>query len=178
MALNPTPFDSDAAEGTTHHIIRMKTDGSGKQELVNAHWGTDPRFSDGIEYRFVRSEGKPFPDRRCLVPVSDFRMKVGAKNYRVTREDGNHFYLAGVWEPAMAGWPLAFKVITVAANPDVERYQERHGAMIERRQVMDWLAAKAPVEDMLTTPPAHVFLVEEINGQSRSSAAAQRRLRI
>lgn len=117
MALNPTTFDSDAADGTAHHIIRMKPDGSGKQELVNAHWGTNPRFSDGIEYRFVRSEGKTLPSHRCLVPVSDFRMKAGKKDYRVTRDDGNHFYLAGVWEPAMAGWPLAFKIITVAAIP-------------------------------------------------------------
>lgn len=77
MTLNLTPFDSDAAEGTAHHIIRMKPDGSGKQELVNAHWGINPRFGGGIECRFVQSEGKTFPSHRCLVPVSDFRMKVG-----------------------------------------------------------------------------------------------------
>nr|WP_083434363.1 SOS response-associated peptidase family protein [Sphingomonas sp. Y57] len=176
MALNPTPFDSDAADGTTHHIIRMKPDGSGKQELVNAHWGTNPRFSDGVEYRFVRSEGKTFPSHRCLVPVSDFRMKVGSKNYRVTRDDGNHFYLAGVWEPAMAGWPLAFRVITVAANPDVERYQDRHGAMIERRQVMDWLSAKVPEYELLVTPPAHVFFVEELGSPTKRKPSQTRML--
>lgn len=176
MALNPTPFDSDAAEGTTHHIIRMKPDGSGKQNLVNARWGANPRFADGFEYRFVRSEEKTFPSHRCLVPVSDFRMKVGSKDYRVTRDDGNHFYLAGVWEPAMAGWPLAFRVITVAANPDVERYQERHGAMIERRQVMDWLAGKVSATELLVTPPAHVFFVEEIDSKPRARKAVQGRL--
>lgn len=152
MALTPSPFDSDAADGTTHHIIRMKPDGLGKQELVNAHWGTNPRFSDGIEYRFVQAEGKTFPSHRCLVPVSDFRMKVGPKHYRVTREDGNFFYLAGVWEPPLAGWPLAFKVITVSANPEVSRYQDRHGATIERRQAMDWLADKVPAYELLATP--------------------------
>ena len=176
MALNPTPFDSDAADGTTHHIIRMKPDGSGKQELVNAHWGINPRFADGVEYRFVRSEGKAFPSRRCLVPVSDFRMTVGSRTYRVTRDDGNHFYLAGVWEPAMAGWPLAFRVITVAANPDVERYQDRHGAMIERRRVMDWLAVKMPEHELLVTPPAHVFFVEELGAKSTGRKPAQNRL--
>lgn len=176
MALNPTPFDSDAAEGTTHHIIRMKPDGSGKQELVEAHWGTNPRFSDGVEYRFVRSEGKTFQSYRCLLPVSDFRMKVGSKDYRVTRDDGNHFYLAGVWEPALAGWPLAFKVITVAANPDVERYQDRHGAMIERRQVMDWLGAKIPTDELLVTPPAHVFFVEEMGSPPKRKPSPTRML--
>jgi len=176
MALNPTPFDSDAAEGTTHHIIRMKPDGSGKQEMVNAHWGTNPRFSDGIEYRFVQSEGKTFPTHRCLVPVSDFRMKVGSKNYCVTRDDGNHFYLAGVWAPPLAGWPLAFKVIIVAANPDVARYQDRHGAMIERRQAMDWLKGISPEDELLVTPPAHVFVVAEMNSRSGRSKPVQRQL--
>lgn len=161
MAIDPTSFDSDAVDGTTHHIIRMKPDGSGKQEMVNAHWGTNPRFSDGIEYRFVQAEGKTFPSHRCVVPVSDFRMKIGSKNFRVTREDGNHFYLAAVWEPALAGWPLAFKVITVEANPEVARHQSRHGAMIERRHAMAWLGARMPECELLATPPAHVFIVEK-----------------
>lgn len=167
MALNPTPFDLDAAEGTTHHIIRVKPDGSGKQELVNARWGTNPRFSDGIEYRFVQSEGKTFPIHRCLVPVSDFRMNVGKKDYRVTRDDGNHFYLAGVWEPELAGWPLAFKVITVAAGQDVVRYQDRHGAMIERRQAMAWLQGSVSEHELLGTPSAHTFVIEEVDAQGR-----------
>jgi len=63
---------------------------------------------------------------------------------------------------------LAFKVITVAANPDVERYQDRHGAMIERRQVIDWLAAKVPEDELLVTPPAHVLFVEEIGSRRRA----------
>ncbi|WBO21840.1 SOS response-associated peptidase family protein [Sphingomonas abietis] len=91
-------------------------------------------------------------------------MTVGDRRYRVTLEDGNFFYLAGVWEPAMAGWPLAFRIITVAANPEVARYQERHGAIIHRRQVMSWLDATVPEGDLLVTPPAHLFLVEEIDG--------------
>jgi putative SOS response-associated peptidase YedK len=168
MAMNPSPFDLDAAEGMIRRIIRNKPDGSGKQEMVNARWGTNPRFSDGIEYRFVQAEGKSFPSNRCLIDVSEFRMKVGKKDYRVTREDGNYFYFAGVWEPELAGWPLAFKIITVAANPDVARYQDRHGAMIERRQVMDWLEAKVPVEELLVTPPAHVFVVEKIGNNLTS----------
>jgi len=147
----------------------MKPDGSGKQELINARWGSNPRFSDGVEYRFVRSEGKTFPTNRCLVPVSNFRMKVGPKHYRVTREDGNHFYLAGSWEPSLANWPLSFRIITVASNSDVERYQDRHGAMIERRQVMDWLADKVPAYELLATPPPNLFSVKEVNGKVRNT---------
>lgn len=46
-------------------------------------------------------------------------MTVGEKRFRVKLDDGNFFYLAGVWEPAMGEWPLAFRIITVAANPEV-----------------------------------------------------------
>ncbi len=165
MTATATPFDSNAAEGTLRPIIRYKPDGSGKKEVITAHWGTNPRFSDGIEYRFVRSEGKTFPSHRCLIPASEFQIKVGSKNYRATLDDGNFFYLAGVWEQPMAGWPLAFKIITVASNPEVSRYQDRHGAIILRRQVMEWLDGTLTEKELLATPPAHKFLVEQIGGK-------------
>lgn len=34
--------------------------------------------------------------------------------------------------------------------------------MIERRQVMSWLVGTIPEDELLVTPPAHVFNVEEI----------------
>lgn len=92
-------------------------------------------------------------------------MTVGEKRYRVTLDGGNHFYLAAIWEPAMADWPLNYRVITVAANPEVARYQERHGAIIQRRQVMQWLDAQVPELDLLETPPARTFVVQEIGAK-------------
>ena len=162
MTATATPFDSTAPEGSLRPIIRYKPDGSGKKEVVNARWGTNPRFSDGVEYRFVRSEGKDFPTHRCLIPASEFQMKVGSKCYRATLDDGNFFYLAGIWEPAFAEWPLAFRVITVAANAEVSKYQDRHGAIILRRQVMEWLDASRSEKALLTTPPARIFRIEEM----------------
>jgi len=157
-----TPFDSDAPQGSLRPIIRYKPDGSGKKEVVNARWGSNPRFSDGVQFRFVRSEGQTFPAQRCLIPASEFQMKVGSKQYRATLDDGNFFYLAGIWEPAMSDWPLAFRIITIDANAEVSRYQDRHGAIILRRQVMDWLDAAVPEDELLVTPPAHMFRIEEI----------------
>jgi putative SOS response-associated peptidase YedK len=175
MSATATPFDSDAAEGTLRPIIRYKPDGSGKKEVVNAHWGSNPRFSAGVEYRFVRSEGQTFPTQRCLIPASEFHMKVSKKVYRVTLDDGNFFYLAGVWEPAMAGWPLSFKIITVCAGSDISDLQERHGAIILRRQVMQWLDGTVPEFDLLITPPAHTLFVEQI-GTGAPKWAAQSQL--
>jgi putative SOS response-associated peptidase YedK len=165
MSAAATPFDSNAPEGSLRPIIRYKPGEPGKKEIVNARWGSNPRFGDGVEFRFVRSEGKTFPGRRCLVPASEFQMEVKDGTYRVTLEDGNFFYLAAVWEPAMGEWPLSFRIITVAANPEVARHQDRHGAIILRRQVMDWLDAKIPEADLLVTPPAHIFQIEEIGAK-------------
>lgn len=171
MSATATPFDSDAPEGSLRPIIRYKPNERGKKEIVNARWGSNPRFTDGVEFRFVRSEGRTFPSHRCLIPASEFRMRVGDKSYRVTLDDGNFFYLAGIWEPPIGDWPDAFRIITVAANPEVSQYQERHGAIIIRRQVMDWLDATIPEADLLVTPPARMFLVEELGAKRPSQRA-------
>jgi len=158
----PTPFDSNAPLGSRRAIIRRNPDDVDEIEMIEAHWGSDPRFSDGVSFRFLPSEGRSFPDRRCLIPASEFHMTVGSKRYRVTLDGGNHFYLAGVWEPAMGDFPLSYKVITVAANADIDRYQARHGAIIQRRQVMGWLDATVAETDLLKPMPSHAFNVELI----------------
>jgi putative SOS response-associated peptidase YedK len=163
MDSTPTPFDSDAPLGARRAIIRRNPDDAREIEMVEATWGSNPRFSDGISYRFVRSEGKTFPSHRCLIPVSEFHIRDGDRQFRVTLDGGNFFYLAGVWEPAMGEWPLRYQIITVDANPEVSRYQERHGAIIHRRQVMHWLDGSAPQNELLVTPPAHSFVVTEID---------------
>ncbi|BBD96956.1 hypothetical protein SAMIE_1004570 [Sphingobium amiense] len=172
MDVKPTPFDSGAADDHARLIIRKKTNDSGKVEMVKARWGSNPRFSDGASFRFVRSEGRTFPSHRCLIPCSEFILAVGDKRYRVTLDGGNFFYLAGIWEPAMGEWPLSFRVVTVPACLEVARYQERHGAIIHRRQVMQWLDQTVPEIDLLETPPAHMFVVEEIVDAPRQTALA------
>ncbi len=163
---SPTPFDSDAPLGAGRAIIRRNPDDASEIEMIEATWGSDPRFSAGDSYRFVRSEGRTFPSNRCLIPASEFHMSIGKKRYRVSLDDGNHFYLAGICEPAMGDWPLCYRVITVPANPEVARYQERHGAIIYRRQVKQWLDLTFPETDLLATPPARTFLVEEIGARA------------
>ena len=162
---SPTPFDSEAPLGSRRAIIRRNPDDASEIEMVEATWGSDPRFGGGVTYRFARSEGQTFPSHRCLIPASEFHMKVGEKRYRVTLDGGNHFYLAGTWEPAMADWPLCYRVITVAANPEIARYQDRHGAIILRRQVMQWLDSTVLGEELLVTPSANSFIVEEIGAK-------------
>jgi len=164
MDATATPFEADAPEDNLRPIVRYKPDEPARPQLIKARWGSNPRFSDGVEFRFVRSEGKTFPSNRCLIPASEFQMRVGEKRYRVKLDDGNFFYLAGIWEPAIGGWPLSFRIITVPANPEVSQYQDRHGAIILRRQVKDWLDGRKPEIELLVTPPARIFAIDEVGG--------------
>jgi hypothetical protein len=85
-------------------------------------------------------------------------MVVRDKRYPVTLDDCNFFYLARVWEPAMGDGPLAYKLITVAANPESRSTRSAPAlsstALIERTQravrVCDWNRLRPPAP--LTTP--------------------------
>ena len=161
MDSSANPFDT-AAVGSRRAIIRRNPDDVTEIEMIEAVWGSNPQFSDGISYEFIRAEGKRFASNRCLVPASEFHIRNGEKKFRAFREDGNFFYLAAIWEPPMGDWPVSYRILTVDANPEVMRYQARHGAIIERRQVMQWLDLTRPEAELLVTPPARMFRIEEI----------------
>lgn len=164
MGVAATPFDSDAPMGATRPIIRRNPEDVEELEMIEARWGSNPRFSDGVSYRFVRSEGQTLPSHRCLMPASEFHMKVGKKRYRVMLDSGQHFYLAGVWEPPLgtdSDLPF-FRIVTVAANVEVAPFQDRHGAILFPRQVMHWLDRTVSNEELLITPPRNTFIVEQI----------------
>jgi putative SOS response-associated peptidase YedK len=165
MSVSPTPFDSEAPLGARRAIIRRNPDDMQEVEMLEATWGSNPRFRDGVSYRFVRSEGQSFPSHRCLIAASEFHIRKDDRRFRVSLDSGNFFYLAAIWEPAMGEWPLCYRIVTVDANPEVSRYQERHGAIIHRRQVHHWLDASVPTNDLLVTPPAHMFIVDEIDAK-------------
>jgi putative SOS response-associated peptidase YedK len=172
MDPKPTPFNADAPLGDRRAIIRRNPRDSREIEMVEATWGSDPRFGAGESYRFIRSEGRTFPSHRCLIAASEFHITAGARRYRVTLDGGNFFYLAGIWEPAMADWPLSYRIVTVPANREVERLQERHGGIIQRRQAMQWLDLIVPETELLVTPPDPTFLVEEIDAAGRQTTLA------
>ena len=69
MDSKATPFDSEAL-GSRRAIIRRNPDDCQEIEMIEAAWGSNPRFNDGVRYEFIRSEGRDFPHNRCLVPAS------------------------------------------------------------------------------------------------------------
>jgi putative SOS response-associated peptidase YedK len=161
-SMRASPFESDAALGSRRAIIRRNPADLQEVEMVEAAWGLAPVAHNGRPFKFVRSEGRTFPDRRCLVPASEFHVRTKDRRYRVTLDDGNFFYLAGLWRPPEGDWPLSYAVITIEANPDVLRYQERQGAVLLRRQTMAWLDLTSPEAELLAPLPPRSFRVEEI----------------
>lgn len=166
MTIAPTPFDPDAPGATERALVRRNPEDMSEIEMVKAVWGSDPRFSDGINYRFVRAEGRAFPARRCLIPASEFRMGTGDHRYRVTLDSGNFFYLAAIWDPPLADWPLSYRILTIPAGADIIPYQSRHGVIIQRRDVMHWLDGTLSNEELFAEPPRHSFLVEGLRSQA------------
>lgn len=165
MGTTPTPFDPESPDGR-RALIRRNPEDESEIEMVEAVWGSDPRFSDGINYRFVRTEGRAFPKRRCLIPASEFRMGTGDHRYRVTLDSGNFFYLAAIWDPPLADWPLSYRILTISAGADIIPYQSRHGVIIQRRDVMHWLDGSLPNELLFEEPPRHTLFVEPLRAQA------------
>jgi putative SOS response-associated peptidase YedK len=156
-----TAFDSDAPLDARRAVIRRDAD---EIEMVELPWGLKPKEPGGRPFRFVRSEGRTFPSHRCLVPASEFHVARGGRRYRFSFEDHNWFYLAGIWRPATGEWPESYAILTIEANAEVARYQDRQGAVLRRSQRMAWLDATVADDDLLRPLPARSFNVEQIVG--------------
>jgi putative SOS response-associated peptidase YedK len=159
--MTASPFDPDAPIDSRRAIIRRNND---ELEMVELAWGLKPLAANGRPYRFLRSEGRSFPSNRCLIPASEFHVALNGERYRFTLADGDWFYLAGIWRPATPDWDESYAILTVTANPEVARYQERQGAVLLRHQRMEWLDATLPEDQILRTVPTGSFSVKQIVG--------------
>lgn len=160
--MQASPFAPDDALGSKRPIIRRNPDNERDIEMVEAAWGLAPRQRGERPFRFIRAEGRACPLMRCLVPASEFHVRNDGRLFRVTLEDGNFFYLAGVWRPEEDDWPLSYGVLTVEASPEVMVYQQRQGAVLLRGQNMAWLDLLRPEAELLRPMLARSFRIEEV----------------
>lgn len=170
--MKPVPFESDAVIGSMRPIIRRNPLDCQEVEMVEAAWGIPARDPGGKPFKFIRSEGRTFPSHRCLVPASEFHVNNNGRRFRVTLDDGNFFYLAGIWEAPRGDWPLSHAVVTIPANRDVLIYQERQGAVLLRRQNMAWLDLTDTEAELLQPLPPRSFVVEPLGRDRRVEAKA------
>lgn len=152
-------FDSNASLDERRVIIRR--DG-GDVEMVELPWGLQPRERGGRPFTVVRAEGRTFPAYRCLVPASEFRHRSHGKHYSFSLADGDWFYFAGIWRPAILEWPEAYAILTTAAKDDVEPYHDRQMAVLRRDQRMEWLDLAVPEQELLQPLPVGSFKVERL----------------
>jgi putative SOS response-associated peptidase YedK len=158
--MRATALPLGAPPGATRAVIRRVAD---EIEMVNLRWGLGAiAGEDGNGRRFIRSEGRAFPSHRCLIPASEFQVVRNDEPYRVALEDGDWFYLAGIWQPAERDWPEAFAVLTVEANGEVARYQSRQGALLRRNRHMAWLDHTIAQSEILVPPPAGIFTISRM----------------
>ena len=160
--MKASPFESEAPLGSRRAIIRRNPDNVQEIEMIEAAWGMHSVRTVQSRSSSSARRGRQFRTHRCLVPASEFQVKNGDRRFRVTLEDGNFFYLAGVWRPPIDGRPTSFAVITIEANPDIFFYQERQGAVLLRRQNMAWLDLTVPQDELLTALRPRSFAIEEI----------------
>lgn len=147
----------------------IRTGSDREAEMVNLAWGFAPKEPGERPLTYIRSEGRRFGNRRCLIPGSEFSVSNGKgkdrRKWRVTLAGSEDlFYFAGIWRPAEGDWPPSYAMLTIAAGPDVEPYQDRQVAIIRRTDVTAWLDHLEPEASLLAPPPKGTFWLEQIEG--------------
>ncbi|PSP78031.1 DUF159 family protein [Halobacteriales archaeon QS_1_68_20] len=134
-------------------------------------WADDPAGNRQINARAETVEEKPsFADavehRRCLVLADGFyewqRRTGGKQPFRIEREDGDPFAMAGLYE--RHDDLTTVTVITTEPNEVVEPLHDRMAVVLAPGEERAWLDADDPAEraDLLSTPdpdPFHAYPV-------------------
>lgn len=147
-----TVFQSDAPLDERRVIIRRH---DGDVEMVELPWGLRPRDGDARAVNVVRSKGRTFPTHRCLVPASEFRHRT----FSFSLANGDWFYFAGIWRPAINDWPESYAILTIEANDDLAPFHDRQMVVLRREQRMAWFDGLVPEGEILRRLLAGTFRV-------------------
>jgi len=147
-------------------IVRMSR--AGLPELVQRRWSW-PGPGGKPVYNF-RSEGREFPNGRCLIladgfyeftPHSDPKSKRKHK-WLFTLKGQPWFAVAGLWRTDPAAGE-AFTMLTCEPSPDVAPYHNRSIVVLPPTEWSRWLDASVPARELLRPLPAGSLTVEQIN---------------
>ena len=140
-------------------VVRQQ---DGRRILDTMIWGFPPPAAARAPVTNVRNLSSPFwrsalsrPDRRCLVPVSDFCEWSGEKGAKTEHwfgvNDDALFAFAGVWRPTEAGRAFAF--LTCDPNPLVAPIHPKAMPVILHPEDYDtWLEAETADACSLAAP--------------------------
>jgi len=142
-------------------VIRRRDDGV---ELVQMRWGFPPGRPKGAPVINFRSEGRRFPNGRCLIPASHFFEFTGRKSpkskWRFTKAGVDWFCFAGLWRPTEAG--DAFTLLTTEPSADVAPIHDRQMVILDRADWLAWLDLTRPETELLRPLPVGSLAVEQV----------------
>ncbi len=141
----------------------------GGRSLVEMTWGFPPPPSSKAPVTNVRNLSSPFwrsalanPERRCLVPVTEFCEWEGEKGAKVKRWFSVPrlpvFAFAGIWRPTSDG--AAFAFLTCEPNPLVAAvHPKAMPVILQPKDYGRWLAASDEGGTALAVPfPSQLML--------------------
>ncbi|MGM0604505.1 MAG: SOS response-associated peptidase [Halobacteriota archaeon] len=163
-------FDATLSEGWTprynitpgqdHPAIVDET----PRSIDTLRWGLVPHWADdpAIGNRLINARAetvdekpafeRPFRERRCLVVADGFyewhSQPGGDQPYRIVREDGDPFAMAGLWDrwtDSDGAATRSLTVVTTTANDVVEPIHDRMPVILPSGVERDWLTA-SPTE--------------------------------
>ena len=158
----------------TAPIVRKSGEGF---ELVVRRWSW-PGPGGKPVYNF-RSEGREFPNGRCLIVADgfyEFTAPADPKQKRKDRwlftpSDAGLFAIAGLWRrvPEVGE---AFTMLTTAPGPDVSPYHNRQVVVLPPGDFARWLDPAVPAADVLRESPAASLSCTSATEAAGGSAAA------
>jgi putative SOS response-associated peptidase YedK len=137
----------------------------GQAELILRRWSWPSRY--GSPLFNMRSDGRNFPNDRCLVPMDGFYEYTKPADPGAKRKDRWLFRPAGDRQFAIAGLLRshpetgeAFTLLTGPPGPDVEPYHHRQIVLLGPDHWRPWLEASARSADLLVPTAAGRLEVE------------------
>ena len=129
-------------------------------ELKQLRWGF-AQAKGGPLINF-RSDGRRFPNGRCLIPADGFYEFTGAKappsglksKWLFTATDNELFCIAGLVRDER------FTMLTTAPGPDIAPYHNRQIVILPRSQWADWLDASQRQPAFAVLPPGSLNVVQ------------------
>jgi putative SOS response-associated peptidase YedK len=145
-------------------IVRAGVDG--RHELVQRRWSW-PGPSGKPVYNF-RSEGRAFPNGRCLIIADgfyEFTQPVDPKAKRkhkwlFTPRGAALFGIAGLWRSS-PDVGEAFTMLTTSPGTDIAPYHNRQIVVLPPADFGRWLDPAVPAGDLLKPLPAGSFQAEQ-----------------
>jgi len=141
--------------------------GTGSYDLVQRRWSWPGPHGKPV-YNF-RSEGREFPNGRCLIVADgfyEFTQPADPKAKRkhkwlFTLRGGELFGIAGLWRSSPEVGE-AFTMLTTAPGADVAPYHHRQIAVLPPVDFARWLNPAAPAHEVLKPLAAGSLVIERL----------------